>query len=212
MYGTVIVIEDIKFDKEFGKNEFTALNQQDAKKEVNEDEFNKNYYQFGLFFGQVTSTVKDGCKGAFINGEPRLYESVYLCTFQIEAIHIGKIYGVINKRRGEIINETSNDEGLICNIEATIPVYESDGFVTEIRKKSSGLANPMLEFYKWQILKIDPFYIPKTKEELEEYGVNIDTPNIAKKIINLIRTRKGLPTDEKLIKDANKQSNLGKNK
>ena len=70
----------------------------------------------------------------------------------------------------------------------------------------------MLEFYKWRILDIDPFYIPQTKEEIELKGLNIDAPNIAKKLINLVRTRKGLPTDEKLVKDANKQSNLGKNK
>ena len=74
------------------------------------------------------------------------------------------------------------------------------------------MANPMLEFYKWQLLMKDPFYIPQTKAEIELNGMNIDTPNIAKKIITGIRTRKGLPIDEKLVKDATKQSNLSKNK
>lgn len=70
----------------------------------------------------------------------------------------------------------------------------------------------MLEFYKWQLLSVDPFYIPQTKEEIEDNGLNIDAPNIAKKLINQIRIRKGLPIDEKLVKDGTKQSNLGKKK
>lgn len=74
------------------------------------------------------------------------------------------------------------------------------------------MANPMLEFYKWMIVDIDPFYIPQTKEEIELHGVNIDAPNIAKKLINSVRVRKGMVTDELLVKDANKQANLGKNK
>jgi len=41
---------------------------------------------------------------------------------------------------------------------------ESFGFVEEIRTKSSGLANPMLQFYKWQMINIDPFYIPISQE------------------------------------------------
>lgn len=66
----------------------------------------------------------------------------------------------------------------------------------------------MLQFYKWQVLNEDPFYIPQTKEEIELNGINIDTPNLAKKLINNTRIRKGLTTDEKIVKDANKQINL----
>lgn len=70
----------------------------------------------------------------------------------------------------------------------------------------------MLEFYNWRLLEVDPFYIPITKEDIELNGLNVDTPNIAKKLIKNIRIRKGLPTDDKLVKDATKQSTLGKNK
>jgi ribosome assembly protein 1 len=52
----------------------------------------------------------------------------------------------------------------MCSVEAHIPVAESFGFVNEVRNKSSGLANPMLEFSHWQMLEEDPFYIPTTKE------------------------------------------------
>jgi len=45
-----------------------------------------------------------------------------------------------------------------------VPIVESFGFVEEIRTKSSGLANPMLQFFKWQMINIDPFYVPITQE------------------------------------------------
>lgn len=208
MYGVVCVLEYIRYDKEFYKNfEKGEDNQEDIK-----DLENKYYYQFGPYLGQVIHTIKDGVKMSYLNGEPRLFEATYLCTFQIALKNLGQIYPVISKRRGEIISESSNLEGNTCTIEAIIPIAECFGFVTEIRKKSSGLANPILEFYKWQILNIDPFYIPSTKEEIETHGTNIDTPNISKNFINAVRTRKGMSTDEKLVKNANQQINLGKNK
>ncbi len=40
----------------------------------------------------------------------------------------------------------------------------------------------------------------------------VDKPNIAKIYINKTRLRKGLITDEKLVKDADKQRNLKKMK
>lgn len=70
----------------------------------------------------------------------------------------------------------------------------------------------MLEFHTWEMMEIDPFYIPISKEDIELKGTNIDTPNIAKTYINNVRTRKGLPTDDKLVASATKQDNLGKNK
>lgn len=53
---------------------------------------------------------------------------------------------------------------MICTIEAQVPIVESFGFVEEIRKKSSGMANPMLQFHKWEMIDIDPFYAPTTQE------------------------------------------------
>ncbi len=49
-------------------------------------------------------------------------------------------------------------------------------------------------------------------QEIEDFGINIDTPNIAKNYINKVRIRKGLPIDEKIVKHADKQKNLSKKK
>ena len=93
----------------------------------------------------------------------------------------------------------------------SLPVAEIFGFIEEIRKKSSGLANPMLQFYKWKMLNVDPFDIA-SEEDILNYGVNVDTKNIAKNYINKIRQRKGLLTNEKLVSNADKQRNLAKKK
>ena len=164
---------------------------------------------YGPFLGQIMSTVQDCCRKAYLCGDPRLYEGLYLCFFQISQENVGKIHSVINKRRGEIINEIPSEESIKCTIEAVVPVAESFGFVEEVRKKSSGLANPMLQFYKWKMLDVDPFDIA-TEEEINNFGVNVNNANIAKTYINKIRQRKGLVTDEKLIKGADKQRSLAK--
>ena len=167
--------------------------------------------EYGPLIGQIIGSIKDCCRKAFLCGEPRLYEAYYLCIFQINQDLVGKIYSVFGKRRGEIINEIPSEESIKSTIEAILPVAESFGFVEEIRKKSSGMTNPMLQFYKWKILNVDPFDIA-SEEDILNYGVNVDTKNIAKNYINKIRQRKGLLTNEKLVSNADKQRNLAKKK
>ena len=167
--------------------------------------------EYGPLIGQIIGSIKDCCRKAYLCAEPRLYEAYYLCVFQINQDLVGKIYSVFGKRRGEIINEIPSEESIKSTIEAIIPVAESFGFVEEIRKKSSGMTNPMLQFYKWKMLNVDPFDIT-SEEDILNYGVNVDTKNIAKNYINQIRQRKGLLTNEKLVSNADKQRNLAKKK
>jgi ribosome assembly protein 1 len=185
------------------------LNQNDNKSE-DESVSSKKLNIYGPFLGQLIGTVKDCCRKAFLNGEPRLFEAIYLCLFQIRQEYVGKIHSVVSRRRGTIMDELSNDESIMVTIEAVVPVVESFGFVEEIRKNTSGMANPMLQFYKWQMIDVDPFYVPIDQETIDNFGVNIDAPNLAKNYINKIRMRKGLPIDEKIVKNADKQKNLSK--
>ena len=200
-----------KLDKD--KKEKLEDDQKNTKQETKSTSNNKSQTgEYGPLIGQIIGSIKDCCRKAFICAEPRLYEAYYLCVFQINQDLVGKIYSVFSKRRGEIINEIPSEESIKSTIEAIIPVAESFGFVEEIRKKSSGLANnPMLQFYKWKMLNVDPFDIA-SEEDILNYGVNVDTKNIAKNYINKIRQRKGLLTNEKLVSNADKQRNLAKKK
>ena len=231
MYGVIFVLEFVEFkakkqekqkEKEKEKNEEQKdkLNNLPKGKEEedkinNKQEIKSNSNsktgEYGPLIGQIIGSIKDCCRKAYLCAEPRLYEAYYLCIFQINQELVGKIYSVFGKRRGEIINEIPSEESIKSTIEAIIPVAESFGFVEEIRKKSSGLTNPMLQFYKWKILNVDPFDIA-SEEDILNYGTNVDTKNIAKNYINKIRQRKGLLTDEKLVSNSDKQRNLAKKK
>ena len=242
MYGVIFILEFVEFktkkqekpkDKEKEKQDSEGKEEEpkdklnnlpSPKKEKEEEEPTNNKQEtkstsnsksqtgeYGPLIGQIIGSIKDCCRKAYLCAEPRLYEAYYLCVFQINQDLVGKIYSVFGKRRGEIINEIPSEESIKSTIEAIIPVAESFGFVEEIRKKSSGLANPMLQFYKWKMLNVDPFDIA-SEEDILNYGVNVDTKNIAKNYINKIRQRKGLLTNEKLVSNADKQRNLAKKK
>ncbi len=212
---------DEKEEKENNNNKEEKINilekdkdiekKKDKEEETTSNSKKSQTGEYGPFIGQIMSSLKECCRKAYLCADPRLYEAYYLCIFQINQDCVGKIYSVIGKRRGEIINEIPSEESIKSTIEAILPVAESFGFVEEIRKKSSGLANPMLQFYKWKMLNVDPFDIA-SEEDILNYGVNVDTKNIAKNYINKIRQRKGLLTNEKLVSSADKQRNLAKKK
>ena len=80
-------------------------------------------------------------------------------------------------------------------------------------KKTSGAAVPQLMFSHWEPLDQDPFFMP-TEEELEEFGENEQAMgnNVARRLIEEVRKRKGLLLEKKLMEHADKQRTLKKNK
>lgn len=80
-----------------------------------------------------------------------------------------------------------------------------------MRKRTSGVADPQLHFCGFELLDMDPFWVPTTEDELEDLGEKSDRDNLAKKIVDSIRKRKGFFVDEKVIEYAEKQKNI-KNK
>ena len=57
----------------------------------------------------------------------------------------------------------------------------------------------------------DPFFIPKSQEEIEEFGDGASIgPNLAKKLMNSVRRRKGLHVEEKVVEHGSKQRTLAK--
>lgn len=97
-------------------------------------------------------------------------------------------------------------------------VVESFGFAEELRVKTSGSAtSPQMMFSHWEVLDIDPFFKPLTEEEREELGeattVNEDSNiNIARKYIDVVRKRKGLAVERKIVAHAEKQRTLSRKK
>ena len=81
----------------------------------------------------------------------RLMAAMYSCHIQTTSDVLGKMYGVLGKREGKILNENMKEGSDVFNIVAQLPVAESFGFAEEIRKKTSGLASPQLIFSHWEV-------------------------------------------------------------
>lgn len=68
-------------------------------------------------------------------------------------------------------------------------------------------------FDGFQINQNDPFFIPKTEEELEDHGEgDILVTNPAKVLIEKVRERKGLLVDKKIVTDGDKQRTISRKK
>ncbi|KAG1470378.1 hypothetical protein G6F56_002721 [Rhizopus delemar] len=118
--------------------------------------------------GQVIAATKEACKQGFLDWSPRLLLAMYTCDIQATAEVLGRVYGVISKRKGRILSEDLKDGTHFWQIHALLPVVESFGFPDEIRKRTSGAASPQLVFSGFEMLDEDPFWVPTTEEELED--------------------------------------------
>lgn len=167
---------------------------------------------YGPLSGQHISAAKEACRRAIMCQPMRLMAAMYSCEIQATSEVLGKVYAVLGKREGKILFEELQEGSDIFHIVAELPVAESFGFAEEIRKRTSGLASPQLVFNRWNILDVDPFWIPTTEEEYELYGEKADSDNQALLYVTNVRRRKGLYVEEKTVQHAEKQRTLKKNK
>lgn len=110
-----------------------------------------NVNRFGPMSGQIMSAVKEGCRRAFQLQPMRLMAAMYTCHIQATAEVLGRMYAVIGKREGRVLSEEMMEGSDVFDVEAVLPVAESFGFSEEIRKRTSGLANPQLVFSHWEV-------------------------------------------------------------
>ncbi|XP_014674618.1 PREDICTED: elongation factor 2-like [Priapulus caudatus] len=83
-----------------------------------------------------------------------MIEPVYLVEIQSA---IGGIYGVLNRRRGHVIEEGQVPGTPMFVVKAYLLVMESFGFTADLRLNTGGQTFPQCVFDSWQILPGDPF-------------------------------------------------------
>ncbi|EEQ89953.2 elongation factor 2 [Blastomyces dermatitidis ER-3] len=165
--------------------------------------------ELGRLTGEVIKSTRDAVWQGFLDWSPRLLLAMYSCEIQASTEVLGRVYGVITRRRGRILSETMKEGTPFFTILSLLPVAESFGFSDEIRKRTSGAASPQLIFAGFEMLDEDPFWVPATEEELEDLGELADRENVAKRYMDRVRSRKGLVVKgKKLVKDAEKQKTL----
>jgi ribosome assembly protein 1 len=136
---------------------------------------------------------------------------MYLCDLMIDGSeNLGKAYGVLSKRRADILREEIKEGSYVYSVQALLPAVESIGFVEgtsnsnvslnrityfklpDMFAKTSGAAHSQLQYWGWKVLNEDPNFVPLTEEEIEQYGDNIVAigVNIARKHVDAVRRRK----------------------
>ena len=162
---------------------------------------------FGPFNGQVTATARQAIHKAILENGPRIVEAYFLCEISTSSEGLSAVYAVLGRRRARILREELKEGSGLFVVMAHLPVEASFGFADELRRKSSGSAAASLLFSHWERLDVDPFFIPLTEEEREEFGEEgqgVGKANLAKTLIDGVLRRKG-KYERKLVEDPTKQ-------
>jgi elongation factor 2 len=129
--------------------------------------------------GQIIPTCRRVIYASALTAAPRLQEPVFLVEIQCPESAVGGIYGVLNRRRGHVIEEMQRPGTPMMNVKAYLPVAESFGFTADLRSNTGGQAFPQCVFDHWQVFQGDP----------------LETGSKAEAIILGIRKRKGLKVE-----------------
>ena len=187
----------------------------DDMKSLVDDAFNFDCSsQTMLSTGQLISDVRDSLRLSMLGCSLRLVEPIYKCSLQCDQTQLGNLYGVLSRRRGEVVDEDVIEGTSLFILSVCLPIANSFGFAQELLHKTSGSGTaPQLFFSHWSINEVDPFWKPKTTEEQEEHGTDGGAEhNLARTYIDSVRRRKGLVVEQKMVVFAEKQRTLTRNK
>jgi len=171
--------------------------------------------------GMVVASMRTAIRCSLLTRPVRLVESHFRLTLHSSLSGLGPLYAILSKRRGRVMSDTMVDGTDLISISAILPQVESFSLAPELLDKSSGeVTAPELIFSHWEVLNEDPFWIPTSLEEREDYGeiimngdMSTGVGNNALKYIRMVRDRKGLMVDSnKLIYAAEKQRTLARKK
>jgi elongation factor 2 len=129
--------------------------------------------------GQIIPTARRVFYAAQLLAQPRMMEPIFLVEIQCPQTVIGGIYAVMNRRRGQIIEEQQRVGTPLTNIKAYLPVTESFGFTADLRQHTGGQAFPQCVFDHWKVVQGDP----------------LEPGNKSHEIVQATRKRKGLPEE-----------------
>ncbi|ROT38481.1 P-loop containing nucleoside triphosphate hydrolase protein [Sodiomyces alkalinus F11] len=159
--------------------------------------------------GEVIKTTASSLHAALLDWSPRLLLAIYSVEIQASTEVLGRVYDVLTRRRGRVLSEAMKEGTPFFTIASVVPVVESFGFADEMRKRTSGAAQPQLLFAGFEVLDEDPFWVPFTEDDLEDLGEWADRENVAKRYMDGVRKRKGLLVEGRNIAtNAEKQKTL----
>ncbi|KAL0931173.1 Ribosome assembly protein 1 [Colletotrichum truncatum] len=159
--------------------------------------------------GEVIKTFTASMRSGMLDWSPRLMLAMYSVEIQASTEVLGRVYDVLTRRRGRVLSEAMKEGTPFFTIQSVLPVAESFGFADEMRKRTSGAAQPQLIFAGYEVLDEDPFWVPFTEDDLEDLGELADKENVAKRYMDGVRRKKGLLVEGRNVaRDAEKQKTL----
>jgi elongation factor 2 len=126
--------------------------------------------------GQIIPTARRCFYASMLTAAPSLLEPIYLVEIQCPENAVGGIYGVLNRRRGHVFEESQTPGTPMFVVKAYLPVNESFGFTADLRSNTGGQAFPQCVFDHWQTMN----------------GDATDFTSKPGQIVKTIRERKGL--------------------
>ena len=145
--------------------------------------------------GEIIRTTRDALSTSFLDWSPRLLLATYSCSIQAHTSVLGRVYATLSKHNATILSETlpPNSSSETYLITSLLPIASSFGFSSALLTATSGHASPpQLVWSGYRMLEEDPFWVPRTEEELEDWGEKHDRENGALKVVEGVRLRKGL--------------------
>ena len=167
--------------------------------------------------GMVVSAMRSGIRCALLSRPVRLVEAYLRLTLHTPLTGLGSLYQVLNQRRGRVLEDAMLDGTDLLLITTLVPQAEAFGLAPDLLRKTSGeVSAPEMLFSHWERLDVDPFWVPTSNEEREDFGElqnvgdsSTGVDNTAISYIRFVRRRKGLPVDSsRTVANAEKQRTL----
>lgn len=161
--------------------------------------------------GSVMRAIREAVHQQFARrSAARIAEPVLSLEVLCEQSIIGKVYGVLTKKRATIVDEDVREGTSIFIIRALMPVVESFSLSGELRQQGSGDVHWHASFSGFSVIDEDCFGdLNLTQADLEDEGLQLAARKcISRDIIKGVRKRKGFLGEEVMVKDATKQRNL----
>uniref|UniRef100_A0A0D3F660 Elongation factor EFG domain-containing protein n=1 Tax=Oryza barthii TaxID=65489 RepID=A0A0D3F660_9ORYZ len=149
------------------------------------DASNNQSDHYSTFSGQIITAVREACQAAILESKPRLVEPMYFCELTTPTQQLGSMYAVLGNCRARVLKEEMQEGTSLFTVHAYLPVAESSEFSKKLRNATAGAASALLAFSHWETVPQDPFFVLKTREEIEEFGDGSNIgPNLATKLMN----------------------------
>ena len=87
-----------------------------------------------LPLGALIGAARAACRIAVLDSNCRVYEPCLRCELHCAAEHLGKMYGVLAKRRGKVVDEDVVEGTELFVVTATLPAVSTRPTETRVDK------------------------------------------------------------------------------